>query len=192
MANEQRVDEQPGLENETTEAETGETVEDCAGSVIDECEELLARKEAELKQVQDRLLRLAAETENARKRLEREKTDGIAFANESLIRNLLPVIDNLESAVAHGEQEADFQSLMEGVRMTLKGFSDALARFGCNSFDSAEKPFDPNYHEAVAQVEHPDKPDMTVIEEYRKGYTLNDRLLRAAMVVVSKGNKSSE
>ena len=175
--------EQPGsAEN----AETPETsgVEE---TVRTECEDLLAMKDDEIKQLQDRVLRLAADMENTRKRLERERTEGICFANESLIREMLPVVDNLERAIDHAPKDAEGDSLLEGVRMTAKSFLDVLAKFGCAPFDSVGKPFDPKYHEAIMQQEAPDQPENTVIQEFQKGYTIHDRLLRPAMVIVSKG-----
>jgi molecular chaperone GrpE len=149
-------------------------------------EQRLAAKEEEIAQIQDRMLRLAAEMENTRKRLEREKADGIAFANECLIRELLPVIDNLERAVSHGAGEDDASTLIEGVRMTLKGFLDALAKFGCSPFESVGCPFDPKVHEAVAQQDAPGQPPGVVILELHKGYMLHERLLRPALVIVSR------
>lgn len=157
-------------------------------STIEEGKDILALKEEEIKQLQDRVLRLAAEMENTRKRLEREKSDGISFANESLIRELLPVIDNLEMALQHGENEADSKSVLDGVRLTLKAFSDVLSRFGCAGFQSVGKTFDPKYHEAVLQMESGEHPPRTVLQEFRKGYLLHDRLLRPASVVVSAGS----
>jgi len=153
--------------------------------------DLLAQKDEEIKALRDRVLRLAAETENTRKRLEREKSEGICFANESLIRELIPVIDNLERTVQHGEKDADFESLMTGVRMTLKGFLGSLSKFGCVPFDSAGKPFDPKFHEAVMQEESSEVPENTVVQEFQRGYTLNDRLVRPALVVVSKASKAN-
>jgi molecular chaperone GrpE len=147
---------------------------------------LIAQKDEEIKQMQDRIMRIAAEADNTRKRLERERTEGICFANEKLIQGMLPVLDNLERAVQHGENNTNVESLLEGVRMTLKGFGDTLAKFGCVPFDSVGKAFDPNYHEAVMQQESPEHPENTVLQELEKGYTLNDRLLRPAKVVVSK------
>lgn len=162
-----------------------------AGEVIEEPEDrdlakMLAEREQEIQQLNDRLLRLAADFENMRKRLEREKSESISYANESLLRELLPVIDNLERAVEHGESESDFQGLLDGVRMTLKGFLTVIAKFGCAPFDSIGKAFDPNYHEALMQQESPDHPEKTILQELQKGYTLNERLLRPASVVVSK------
>jgi molecular chaperone GrpE len=158
----------------------------------EECNDVLLRKDEEIKQLQDRILRLAAEMENTRKRIEREKSEGISFANERLIRELFPVIDNLERAVQHGEDEANCQSLLDGVRMTLKSFEDVLGRFGCMSFESEGKPFDPNFHEAVMQRESADHPEKTILQELQKGYMLRDRLVRPAMVIVSKGPQDPE
>lgn len=154
-----------------------------------ECSDLIAQKEQEIKNLQDRVLRLAAEMDNTRKRLERERTEGICFANESLIREFLPVLDNLERALQHAEKESDLKALLDGVRMTSKGFLDALAKFGCVPFESLGKPFDPNYHEAMMQQECADQIDNTVLQEFQKGYILNDRLIRPAMVVVSREAK---
>lgn len=151
--------------------------------------ELLAAKDEEIQQLNDRILRMAAEMENTRKRLDREKCDAISFANVSLIKDLLSVVDNLERALRHAEGDADPASLLDGVKMTLKGFLDVLARHGCVPFDAVGKIFDPNFHEAVAQQESADHEDFTVLSEFQRGYTLNDRLLRPAMVIVSKAPK---
>jgi molecular chaperone GrpE len=155
-------------------------------------EDILLKKDEEIKQLQDRILRMAAEMENTRKRLEREKSDCISFANEGLMRGLLPVIDNLERALQHGENDPDCRSLLEGVSMTLKSFGDVLGKFGCIPFDSVGKAFDPNYHEAVMQQESSEHAEKTVLQELQRGYTLHDRLLRPAMVIVSKGWQGSQ
>lgn len=170
-----------------TAEEPVESVQDTDGN--GECAEALAAKNEEIKGLQDRVLRVAAEMENTRKRLEREKSEGICFANESLLRDLLPIVDNLERAVAHGEEEGSFQALLEGVRLTLKNFGDTLGKYGCKGFESMGKPFDPNFHEAVMQQESSEHPEKTVVQEFQKGYTLKDRLLRPAMVVVSKNTE---
>jgi len=156
----------------------------------EECIDQLVQKEQEIKSLQDRVLRIAAEMDNTRKRLERERSEGICFANESLIRILLPVLDNLERAIQHAEQDADPQALLDGVKMTVKGFQDALGKFGCVPFESVGKPFDPNYHEAMMQQESSEQPENIVLQEFQKGYTLHDRLIRPAMVVVSKEPKN--
>lgn len=179
----QEMVDQPETEAAEGVETSGEAVEGSAAGLA----ETLARKEEEIKSLQERVLRLAAEMDNTRKRLEREKSEGISYANESLLRSLLAVIDNLERAIEHAEKDADVNTLLEGVRMTHKSFLDALSRFACAPFEAVGKPFDPNYHEAVMQQPSEDHPENTVIQEYQKGYTLHDRLLRPAMVVVSKG-----
>jgi molecular chaperone GrpE len=153
---------------------------------------LLAKCEEELKEAQDRILRLAAELDNTRKRLEREKAEGIAYANESFLRQLIEVIDNLERAIEHGEKGESCEGLLDGVRMTHKSFIDVLARFGAAPFESVGSVFDPNRHEAVIQERNPDCPDMTVTREFQKGYTLRERLLRPARVGVARNEKDGK
>ncbi len=147
---------------------------------------VLAEKDEEIAKIKDRMLRVAADVENTRKRLERESSEGICYANEKLIRELLPILDNLERAIEHGEKDADFDSLLEGVRMTYKGFVDTLGKLGCTQVEALGKDFDPNYHEAMMQQESSEHEDNKVLQEFRKGYVLNDRLIRPSMVVVSK------
>jgi len=154
-----------------------------------DCRKLLAKCEEELKEAQERILRLAAELDNTRKRLEREKAEGIAYANESMLRQLIEVIDNLERAIEHGERDETCEGLLDGVRMTYKSFLDVLAKFGAAPFESVGSVFDPNRHEAVMQESSPDCPDMTVTREFQKGYTLRDRLLRPARVGVARNAK---
>jgi molecular chaperone GrpE len=174
-------DQEPSETSEGSESRSSEP----RGEAREQSSELLAEKEDEIKKLQDRVLRLAAETENTRKRLEREKSEGISYANESLIRGLLPV----ERAMQHSDQLSDFEGLLEGVRMTLKGFLDVLGRFGCVSFDALGEAFDPRYHEAMLQQEA-EGPENTVLQEFQKGYKLHDRLLRPALVIVSKTSKN--
>ncbi|MHC1724659.1 MAG: nucleotide exchange factor GrpE [Syntrophobacteraceae bacterium] len=153
--------------------------------------ELLSKRDEELKSTQDRILRLAADLDNTRKRLEREKSEGISYANESFMRELIPVIDNLERAIEHGEKEEGCEGILEGVRMTLKSFLDVLAKFGVAPFDSVGQQFDPNRHEAVLQEETSEYPDMSVTREFQRGYTLRERLLRPAMVGVARTSKNA-
>ncbi len=157
----------------------------------EDCGQILSRREEELKEAQDRILRLAAELDNTRKRLEREKSEGIAYANESIMRQLIEVVDNLDRAIEHGERDENCEGLLDGVRMTHKSFLDVLARFGAAPFESVGCCFDPNRHEAVIQERNPDYPDMTVTKEFQKGYTLHDRLLRPARVGVSRNVKDN-
>ena len=135
---------------------------------------------------EERVLRIGAEAENFKKRLQREKEEQTRYANEALIRDLLPVIDNLERALDHSRAAANQEGLVEGLHMTLKGYLDTLSRFGCTLVEAMGKPFDPNFHEAVSQEERVEHEPNTVVRELQKGYVLKDRLLRPAMVVVSK------
>jgi molecular chaperone GrpE len=189
------VRKKPVVENPPTEDQVtakGEAPEEAPEQKAeDECRQLLQKKEQELKEAQDRILRLAAEMDNTRKRLEREKSEGISYANESIVRQLIEVIDNLERAVEHGESGQSCDGLLDGVRMTLKNFFDVLARSGAVPFESVGSAFDPNLHEAVLQEESTDCPNMTVTREFQKGYMLRERLLRPARVAVARNTKEN-
>lgn len=147
-------------------------------------------KDKEAKENYDRYLRQVAELENFRKRANREKDEAIRFANEALIKDLLPVVDNLERAVAHSKEGGNGKALLDGVEMVLKGFFDILAKHGVVPIPAVGKPFDPGKHEAMAQIESSTHEPNTVVEEYHKGYLLRDRLLRPAAVSVAKTPKS--
>jgi molecular chaperone GrpE len=143
-----------------------------------------ARDEARVNH--DRWLRERADLENVKKRAGRERQDAVRYGNESLARDLLPVIDNLERALAAAADGGDGESLVRGVAMVRDGLMDTLQRHGVERLRAEGERFDPAVHEAVAHVESDAEPHR-VIEEHRAGYRLNDRLLRAAMVTVSKG-----
>ncbi len=153
---------------------------------IDELKKKLEEKEKEIKENPDRLLRLAADFENYKKRAVKEKEDWTKFANEDLIKAILPFIDNLERAVNHAQKVSDTGVLIEGVRLTLQQLLQALNRFGLSTFESVGKPFDPTVHEAMLVVETDQHEPNQVVEEFQKGYLLKDRLLRPATVSVSK------
>ena len=153
---------------------------------IEELKKKLEEKEKEAKENYDRLLRTAADFENYKKRAAREKEDWTKFANEDLIRAILPFIDNLERAVNHAQKVVDTGVLVEGVQLTLQQLLQALNKFGLSSFESVGKPFDPAMHEAMLVVETDKHEPNQVVEEFQKGYLLNDRLLRPATVSVSK------
>lgn len=144
--------------------------------------------EERLSEAEERSLRTAADAENFKKRLQREKEEQTRYANEAFIRDLLPVIDNLERALEHSQVGSNEGGLVEGLNMTLKGFVEALARFGCTPVEAMGKIFDPNFHEAVSQEETTNHEDNTVLRELQKGYMLKERLLRPAMVVVAKAS----
>lgn len=134
----------------------------------------------------DLYVRSQAEIENLKKRYQKEQQSLIKFANESLIKQLLPVADNLEKALDHSEKEASFDALMEGVQLTLKGLLDVLQKAGVESIEAVGGQFDPNFHEAVSEATDNQLETGTVVKELQKGYTLNQRLLRPSMVIVNR------
>ncbi len=146
----------------------------------------LEEKEKELKEHYDRLLRMAADFDNYKKRAAREKEEWTKFAGEDLIKAILPFLDNLERAVNHAEKVADAGVLIEGVRLTIRQLLQSLNKFGLSPFESVGKPFDPMRHEAVLVVPTDQHEPNQVVDEFQKGYFLNDRLLRPASVSVSK------
>ncbi len=148
--------------------------------------ERLEATEAELKACQEKVLRLAAELENFKKRIEREKAEHMKFALEAFAKELLPFLDNLERAVSSAKETKDIDSLIEGLELTLSGYLKTLERFGLKTFAAVGQRFDPSYHEALTVEESQDVEENTVVKELLKGYTLHDRVLRPALVVVSK------
>lgn len=143
--------------------------------------------EEEAKKFQDLYIRATAEQENLKKRLEREKDETVKFANENFIKELLPIMDNLERALDHVENgDSNLEGMVEGVRMIYQSFYSILEKFGVKSVAALGEKFDPQYHEAVMQEENPDTEDGTIIKEVQRGYLLKERLIRPAMVVVSR------
>jgi molecular chaperone GrpE len=150
----------------------------------------LEAKEQEAKNSYDRFLRQRAELENYKKRTAKEKEEAIRFANEYLIRDLLPVADNLERAVDHARGGGNGKPLVEGVEMVLKGLLDVFAKHGVVQITTVGEPFDPAKHEAMAQVESKEHEPNTIVNEHHKGYLFHDRLLRPALVTVAKAVES--
>jgi molecular chaperone GrpE len=146
----------------------------------------LEEAQAEIARVRDQLLRTAADFDNFRKRTRRELDDAHKRGKEELLRELLPVFDNLERAVVHAEQASDAKAVADGVGMVLKQFQDTLGKVGIKRIVAVGGPFDPSLHEAIQQVETNDHPAGTIVAEVQPGYALGDRLVRAAMVVVAK------
>lgn len=136
----------------------------------------------------DRLLRTTADFENFRKRAAREKQEAIKYANETLLQKLVPVLDNLDMALAAAQAAGPdaSQSLQTGVGMISQQLKGVLAEAGLEELNAVGKPFDPNFHEALSQQETPEVPEGHVLSQLRKGYKLRDRLLRPASVVVAK------
>jgi len=136
----------------------------------------------------DLYMRAYAEMENIKKRGAKEREDLAKFANESLIREILPVIDSLEKALIHAGDSTNPSGLAEGIEMTLKGLMGALEKAGLKTVEAMGKPFDPQFHEAISQQPDDTVPPKHVIMEMQKGYVLNGRLMRPAIVVISQGN----
>jgi len=175
----------PAIDKEVTE-------NDKVSDPVEDLDEKAAALEQESKDNYDRFLRISAEFENYKKRAAREVQDFKKFANETLLKALLPVVDNLESALrSSSPNDATAESIAEGVALTLKELLNTLEKFGVERIDCLEKPFDPTYHQAVMQEESDGHPENAVLREFQKGYLYNDRLLRPAMVVVSKAKDVS-
>ena len=155
---------------------------------LKESEYLELKEEAEkAKEYWDKILRLQADFDNMRKRLEREKQDFIKFANEGIILELLNVLDDLERTVGLAEsQHQDLSSFLKGVEMILAHLYEMLKEYGVKPIEAEGKIFDPHLHEAMMQVENKEIPEHTVTEEMQKGYMLNDRVIRTSKVKVSK------
>jgi molecular chaperone GrpE len=152
----------------------------------------LEAKEQEAKTNYDRYVRQVAEAENFKKRNARERDDAIRFANEALLKDILPVLDNLERAIAHAAGGENGKSLIDGVEMVLKGLLDVLSKFGVSQVSAVGQPFDPSKHEAIAQVISDTREPNTVVDELHKGYMFRDRLLRASLVSVAKASETKE
>lgn len=172
----------------TAKEQKNSTDENGANGAADTAEavdELTALKE-ELASEKDKTLRLSAEFENFKKRKQREIDDFKRFANESVFRQFLSVVDNLERAIMSAEDNQDEAGLLEGVKLTHKEILKLFESFNVKVVEAENQPFDPNFHQAVTQEEKNDVPDNTVTTVLQKGYLLHDRLIRPAMVVVSK------
>ncbi|MBI4536471.1 MAG: nucleotide exchange factor GrpE [candidate division NC10 bacterium] len=149
-------------------------------------EEALAAKALEVERLQDRLLRLQAEFENYKRRTAREKAEFVKFANEGLLLNVLPVLDSLERARASAPADPAMLPFLDGVDMIIRLFRMSLEKVGVTPVEALGQPFDPDLHQAVAQVERPDGEDHQVVEVVQRGYLLEGRVLRPAMVKVSR------
>ena len=155
-------------------------------SELDGVRRELEDKIEEVRALNDKYLRLAAEFDNYKRRAQRDQSEGIRFANEKIFKDLLPIIDNLDRALKCGSEQTGNGGLLEGVELTYKQFLETLTKFGVRQVSSVGEIFDPAMHQAVAQVESETAKPNTVIEEFQKGYFLHERILRPAMVTVAK------
>ncbi len=149
----------------------------------------LERAVREKEELQEQLLRLRADFENFRKRAAKEKADTIQFRNEELLKDLLPVIDNIERVLSSSLKEQDWKGLQEGIRLVLAEMRKTLAQRGLEAIPAVGAPFDPNLHEAIQRIE---TAAATVLEECQKGYLYRGRLLRPSLVVVAVPPESGE
>lgn len=159
---------------------------------IDLLKERLAKSEEQNKELEDRLLRLAAEFDNYKKRMAKEFGYLIKNANENLILQLLDTLDNFQRALNSAKTSNDYENFHKGVELIYNHLKEILTKEGLKEIEALSKPFDPNFHEAVTQAESDKYDEGVVMDEISKGYMLNDRLLRASKVVVSKGKPKEE
>jgi molecular chaperone GrpE len=167
----------PQGEGEASEAPSAESIE---------------AKDKEIAELKDKYLRTLAEHENARRRIRQQSEESIKRQKENLLHDLLPVVDNLERAVEASKGKTDGKSIVEGVQMVLASLMDFLKANGVRPMASVGEPFDPNKHEAADHVPHSAHPPNTVVSEFHRGYHINEKVLRPARVVVSKGDSDGK
>jgi molecular chaperone GrpE len=168
---------------------TGDGLGDESGQAADvettTGDELLAEAQTVIADLNARLFRAQADFENYRRRVQKEKEDLAIYANQKLVLNLLPVLDNLDRALGTEAAIGD-EKLRQGVELTARSFRDILVKEGVTTIDAVGQPFDPNLHEGIMTVESTEHPDGTVVAEFQRGYRLGGRVIRPAMVQVSK------
>lgn len=174
----------PDEASDASEASEAETAAGAAESAPPPSPLEEARQEAA--KFKDQLLRTAADFDNFRKRARKDQIEAEKKGREDILKELLPVFDNLERAVTHAETATDVQSVVEGIRMVTRQFSDTLGKIGIERIVSVGLPFDPALHEAIQQLESTEYPPGTVAAEIQGGYRTQDRLIRPALVVVAK------
>ena len=171
-------EEKTAVNKEETDTKGGKGVE----QPVTDADDTLA---AQLQELNDKYVRLYAEFENYKRRVNKDKEELTKYGNESLLYELLPVIDHLEMALKHSSGDVS-PGLIQGVEITLKELKRTLEKFGLTEIEAGGKPFDPAVHHAMSQVERDDIKDNLVVEEMRKGYMLKDKVLRPSLVAVSK------
>lgn len=192
----QNEQDQVNEEAQSVETETEVSAEEVEVEEIDpvaELEKELAAAKAEIESQQDSVLRAKAEMENARRRADSEVEKARKFALERFANELLPVVDNLERAImAANEEDEAVKPLLDGVKMTQKSFLDTVQKFGVELVDPVGEAFNPELHQAMAMQESNEHAPNTVMAVMQKGYVLNGRLLRPAMVMVAKASDGDE
>jgi molecular chaperone GrpE len=178
-------------QNDTSAEEAPASPTQAAGEGSTDASDTLEAARAEIAKLKDLWMRSAADFDNFRKRSRREIEDAKKAGREDLLRTVLPVFDNLERAIQSAQRATDVKAVADGLVMVVRQFVDALGRAGIQKITTVGKAFDPSVHEAIQQVETADHAPGTVIAEVQPGYTQDERLIRAAMVVVAKA-KSEE
>lgn len=161
-------------------------------SLVTELQLALTAKAEEVRSLNDKYLRLAAEFDNYKRLIQRDQRDQIRFGNEQLLKELLPVLDNLERAIKASQEGGDRNVLIQGVDLTLKQLTGVLSRFHVKPVETVGQLFNPATHQSVTSVASKKIPEQHVVEEFQRGYLLHDRILRAAMVSVSTGQADGE
>ena len=161
-------------------------------SLVTELQLALTAKAEEVRSLNDKYLRLAAEFDNYKRLIQRDQRDQIRFGNEQLLKELLPVLDNLERAIKASQEGGDSNVLIQGVDLTLKQLTGVLSRFHVKPVETVGQLFNPATHQSVTSVASKKIPEQHVVEEFQRGYLLHDRILRAAMVSVSTGQANGE
>ena len=203
MKNKEEVsEEEKSTEQQKSESIDDDSVKDDPQSEVVESEESLEKSEEEivgdplselevqLEEMRDQVLRHQAEVQNVKRRAEQDVEKARKYALERFCNELLPVVDSLEMAIlSESSEQEDSQSILKGVNLTLKMFVDTLAKFNLEQMDPAGEPFDPKLHQAVSMVENNEVEPNTVLSVMQRGYILSGRLIRPAMVVVSKASE---
>ncbi len=163
-----------------------------SGGELEALRTQLAEKDKEIAELKDKYLRTLADTENARKRVRQQSEESVRIQREAILRDLLPIIDNLERALAASREGTDAKTIVDGVEMTVRTLIDFLRAQGVTPVQSVGQAFDPNRHEAVDHVASQTHPPNTGVDEFHRGYLIGDRVLRPARVSVAKGGNSGK
>ncbi|HXN12526.1 MAG TPA: nucleotide exchange factor GrpE [Candidatus Acidoferrales bacterium] len=175
----------PGMDGELDPADAGSESEQGG-----DLEAQLAEKDKEIAELKDKYLRTLADSENARKRVRQQSEESVRIQREAILRDLLPIIDNLERALVAARNGTDPKTIVAGVEMTVRALIDFLRAQGVTPLQAVGQAFDPNRHEAVDHVASAAHPPNTVVDEFHRGYLIGERVLRPARVSVAKGNKT--
>jgi molecular chaperone GrpE len=174
------------------EFDQGQAGTEAAGGELEALRAQLTEKDKEIAELKDKYLRTLADSENARKRVRQQSEESVRIQREAILRDLLPIIDNLERALAAAREGTDAKTIVDGVEMTVRALIDFLRAQGVTPVQSVGQAFDPNRHEAVDHVASQRHPPNTVVDEFHRGYLIGERVLRPARVSVAKGGNSGK